>query len=296
MFYTIFKPEDFYKNFDSDYFLFAQELNQFNLENRGAFDAIQKKFIWVEEDSYRLSLMIQIRFQALLCVNTLFELIFNLVPDKNGHLPDKELIIRMNTFQELSALEIANWVNRKESKLNKLLKPIQYKNGEEKDLIYHIFYLGKPITEDLSHSVTNMIEMLKIMAKEIADTSELNSFKHGMRGVIDPRYFKILNKEYSKDLLSFDFKESISYYTHHKKEKCFTVNIKKMDPKRGYNLTVYASLLIKAIINSRKKLFHPNETKEEIISVLISDENLKQIQAYSTPHFSLKFSNCKKSE
>jgi hypothetical protein len=296
MFYTIFKPEDFYKNFETDYFLFSQELNRSNLENKDLFNTIKQKFSWVEEESYRLSVLMQIRFQTLLCINTLFELIFNLLPDENGYIPDKELILRMNSFQELKPSEIAYWLNGEKSKLDKLLQPITYKNGDVKELIYHLFYFGQPKTDDLAKSVSNLVEMLKVMGKEISDTSEINSFKHGMRGVVDPRYFKILNKETEEDIMNFDFSESISFYSYHKKEKCFTINYRKLAQERDYNLTVYASLLLKAIVTPRKKSFHKNETKEEIINILISDENLEQVATTSEGQFHLKFSNCKKKQ
>lgn len=204
MFFDMFKPEDFYQNFDTDYFLFAQEINRVNLDNRELFESIQKKFPWVEEKSYRLSILMQIRFQTLLCINTLFELIFNLLPDDNGYIPDKELILRMNMFKELKPSEIANWVNGKESKLDQLQKPIEYKNGEVKELAYHLFYTGKAKSQELDESINHLLAILKIMGKEIADTSELNTFKHGMRGVIDPKIFSLLSNE-KQEILKFDF-------------------------------------------------------------------------------------------
>jgi hypothetical protein len=55
-------------------------------------------------------------------------------------------------------------------------------------------------------------------------------------------------------------------------------------------------LLLKAIVTPRKKSFHKNETKEEIINILISDENLEQVATPSEGQFHLKFSNCKKKQ
>lgn len=293
MFFDMFKPEDFYRNFDTDYFLFAQEINRANLDNRELFESIQKKFPWVEEKSYRLSILMQIRFQTLLCINTLFELIFNLLPDEKGYIPDKELILRMNMFKELKPSEIANWVNGKVSKLDQLQKPIEYKNGEVKELAYHLFYVGKAKSQDVDESIIHLLEMLKIMGKEIAETSEINSFKHGMRGVVDQKFFSILNKETKLDLLKFDFSEAISFYSYDKNENCFTMNIKSLDLERNENLTVIASLLMKAIINPRKKIFHQNEKKEEIINVLITEDLVQKLSSSSLGHFSLRFSNCK---
>jgi len=67
-----------------------------------------------------------------------------------------------------------------------------------------------------------------------------------------------------------------------------------LDLERNINLTVYATLLMKAIINPRKKIFHQNEKKEEIINIMISKENLKQVAETTSGTFHLKFSNCKK--
>lgn len=296
MFHTIFKPEDFYKNFDSDYFLFAHEINQANLENRALFESIQKKFPWVEEKSYRLSILMQIRFQTLLCINTLFELIFNLLPDKNGYIPDKELILRMNKENALSPLQIRNWVNGQKSDLEALQRPIEYKNGEVKELAYHLFYLTESKSEKLDESILHLLNMLKVMGKEIADTSELNSFKHGMRGVIDPKKFSLGSKDKDRELLKFDFSEAISYYNYHSDKKCFTMHFKSLDLERNINLTVFATLLIKAIITPRKKLFHENEKKEEIINVFITEELVQKLSTPSKGHFNLRFSNCKEKE
>lgn len=293
MIFDVFKPEDFYRNFETDYFLFAQEINKENLDNKKLFETIQKKFSWVEEKSYRLSILMQTRFQTLLCINTLFELIFNLLPDHNDYIPDKELILRMNMFNELKPSEIANWVNGKESKLDALQKPIHYKSGEVKELIYHLFYLGEPKSEKLDNSISHLIEMLKLMGKEIADTSELNSFKHGMRGVIDSKTFSLLGEK-KQELMKFDFKEAIHYYQYHSGKKCFTVHFKTLDLERNSYLTVYATMLMKAIVTPRKKLFHINEEKEEITSVHITEENVKQVASASSGSFHLKFSNCKK--
>ena len=191
-----------------------------------------------------------------------------------------------------SSLEISNWVNGKESKLDAFQKPIHYKSGEVKELVYHLFFLGQPKSPDLEQSVSNLIEMLKIIGKEIADTSELNSFKHGMRGVIDPKFFSFLGAD-KEELLKFDFKEAIHYYEYHKDKKCFTVHVKTLDLQRNTNMTVYATMLMKAIVNPRKKLFHKNENKEEITSIHLTKENIKQIASNSPGTFHLRFSNCK---
>lgn len=293
MFFTIFKPEDFYKNFDTDFFLFAQEISRANLENKNLFTSIKEKFNWVEEDSYRVSIKMQIRFMNLLCINTLFELIFNLLPDNDGYIPDKEVILRMNRFKELKPFEISNWVNGRKSVLDKLLDTITYKNNEINEVIYHLFYLGQPRTEEVISSVKILIQMLKEMGREISDTSELNSFKHGMRGVIDPRYFKILNNDTGMDLLKFDFKESVSYFTYHNKEKCFSINYSALDSDRDYTLTFFASMFIKSIVTPRKKLFHKNEKKEEIVKFFFTEEHLEKVVSHNKPYSFLKFSNCK---
>lgn len=91
----------------------------------------------------------QVRFQTLLCINTLFELIFNLLQDTDGYIPDKELILRMNKSIEFSPSEIANWINGAKSKLDKLNDPIEYKNGKVKELSYHLFYLTKDKSDEI---------------------------------------------------------------------------------------------------------------------------------------------------
>lgn len=89
------------------------------------------------------------------------------------------------------------------------------------------------------------------------------------------------------------FKEAIHYFQFHSDKKCFTVHFKTLDLQRNSNLTVFASLLMKAIINPRKKIFHKNENKEEIINVFITEEIVKSLSSNSKGHFHLKFSNCK---
>lgn len=293
MFFDMFKPEDFYKNYNPDHFLINQELFKLNLGSPEKSHLIKSKFPWIADDSIQYSLKMQVRLNTLLCINSLFELVYNLLPDGSDYIPDKELVLRMNKEQQFTSLDLTYWIKGGVSKLEALNHTITYSDGRIGDVISHLFYFGRRNEGKVAESTAYIMLILKELAGEISNTEELNAFKHGMRGVISSNFFKIKDKENQKDLLNFDFSNSHSYYTFHKKGQCFSMNFKSLDLERCYTHTSFATLLIRNIILPRKHLFFKNHP-EEVTSYFFTKEHVDLIAKSSLGLKSMTFSNCKK--
>ncbi len=273
----IFKPEEFYIGFQLNYFDYRQVNNKYllNLGDQGIAKLIQPILNGSKEEFLK-SVRADIRLTFLLCVETLFELIFALLPDKNGKIDDKSLILRLAQKTQHQE-DIRNFYQGEKSRLDSLDLNLSHSNGKQGTVLRHIFYYSlwkEELNKDIDSSLEVIKNSLKIVAKELTNREELNSYKHGLRGIPFLKSFMIVQKEDPSKKLKFNIDDSVTIYSFNKKTKSHEFLTKSFDSERDMLLTHHTSLLINNIIQLRKSLL-PSERNKDYPVFLFEKEGLE---------------------
>ena len=118
--------------------------------------------------------------------------------------------------------------------------------------IYFIMLLKKKkIRPGLNETLEAIKHALHLLATELIDTAEYNSYKHSLRSIPAFSEFAFAKADTREIVVSFDAKNSITYFQE-LKNNGFTYHTKVFDTARDYRMTLLASNLIYNIIMFRR--------------------------------------------
>ena len=250
----VYTAKQFYDYFQVNYFDYKQSNNEFLL-NRSSEDmkSLCEDVVGYDEKAYKRAIKIDIRLTYLMAVDTLFELVFALLPDTKGNLRDKDIVSTLTSGKQYYS-ELREYVNGRPSRFDILENQVNYTGGKSCTALRYIFYDGLFETEyedEIIESVAAISDALKFFAKEInGNRTELNAYKHGFRVV--PFFSNISFKDLKTGKgFEIDMSESISFLTENKVER--TIHAKPLDYKKDIALTVYVTHLINNIIAIRQR-------------------------------------------
>ncbi|AZQ59835.1 hypothetical protein EJ994_13890 [Maribacter sp. MJ134] len=227
-----------------------------------------KDIVGYDEKSYKRAIKIDVRLTYLMAVDTLFELVFALLPDKKGNLRDKEIVSTLSSGKQYYS-ELREYVNNRESRFDILKDQVNYTGGKSCTALRYIFYDGLFETEhekEIVESVDAISEALKFFGKEINENrDELNAYKHGLRVVPFFNTMSFKDPKTGKGL-EIDMSESISFLTENKSER--TIHAKPLDYKKDIALTIYVTHLINNIIALRQRQLTTAKNFQTSISAL----------------------------
>lgn len=262
----LFKLEDFYSTFQVNFYDYKQLSLKYILENTSQVGLTEKILEYKNEDFIR-AIKSEIRQTYLHAIETTFELIFALDPDKNGQLDEKEIVVKLSRakFPYDRINSIAE--NPKEA-LSFLDRQVKLTNDKLVSVGHFIFFRGL-YNEDLQPKISLFLENIKIgletMAKDFKDRREYNNYKHGLRPVHALREFGIINPETKSSLLKWDLKDSMTFFHEDKKSGEVSFITKVFDTERDLKMTTLCSDLIWNIISLRKYAFESKWKKMEEI-------------------------------
>ncbi len=256
----MYTHKEFYKNFQVNYFDYKQCSNEHLLSlDYEKLASIAGQLIDYDAKAFRLALKMDVRMTYLLSIDTLFELIYALLPDKKLQLMDKKIVEQLNRKNQY-VFELIKYMDGKPSNFRKLLDTIIYTNDKSSSVMRYLFYLGIFETEHedkIQESVIAYGEAIKFFGKEILESrDELNSFKHGLRLIPFIKELHIADQENRSNKLSIKVEESLSFQTSNKTIK--TLHTKSLDYKRDLSLTYFVSNMIYNIITSRRYKYVDN--------------------------------------
>lgn len=270
--------KDFYRNFQINYFDYKQSSNQYLLRlSEEELSSIAGKMIDYTDEEFRRALKIDVRLTYLLAIDTLFELIFALLPGKKLELMDKEILNQL-TKGNPYLKDLQNFLNGKPSGFDRLKYTIKYTKGKQCSVLRYIFFDGVFET-DTEEKIVDTIEVFKnaimYFGREIIDNrEEMNSIKHGMRVTPFLKHVSLTNPDNKEDKLILDMEETISFQT--KKKDIRTIHLKQLDYKRDIQLTYFVSNMIFNLISIKKHIFSDNRKKEQYTLMLFPKDSLQK--------------------
>ena len=275
----MYRPEEFYHGFQVSHFDYKQLNNRFllNLPDEEIKKLIQPVVNGSKEEFLR-SVKGDIRLTFLLSIETLFELIFSLLPNEKNQINDATLIYRLVEKKPYYE-EIRKFSKKEKSKLDWLKKDINFNNGRKVPFLRHIFYFGlwkDEIVESVEKSLPVIEDALRILAQELSNREELNSYKHGLRSIPFMKSLILAEPETLKEKIKFDMGDSVTIYSHNKRTGVREFLTKQFDPERDMALTHVASNLINNIIQPRKALHKKGKSEDTLPIIFFFDEDLKK--------------------
>lgn len=284
-------PEYFYKGFQLNHFDNKQLSNQFLLElSDEKIKEITKHVLNSSVRDFKRSVKIDIRLTFLLAVESLFEMIFGLLPNKNGLIEDKYLLYNLSK-PSYNSEDIRNYANNEKSKLDFLHEKIKYKDGRLSIFMRHVFYFGIQAVErenEIESSISTLEKTLRILAKELSIRDELNSYKHGMRGI---NFFKkLIMKSVDKpdSTIEFGVDESVTVFSIDKQTNSPAFFVKSLDTSRDIELTTITANLIYNIIYLRRVYFYPG--KELPLFFIYNDDQINAASKENVQIQNLRYS------
>ncbi|HMG66460.1 MAG TPA: hypothetical protein VK588_02205 [Chitinophagaceae bacterium] len=238
-------------------------------------------------EDYRRSLRIEMRANLFHAIETLFTLYFCLQPDKNGVVNDAGLFQNLNkrNFYYNGIKKIAE--NPEES-LKILDQIVKFGDLEMKFGQYLFYYGAKP--EKLAGHLETSLEAIKhalhLLAIELNDTTEYNSYKHALRSVPAILEFAFVKPDTMEVITAFDTKDSMTYFQE-LKENGFSYVTKVFDSERDHRMTLLASNLIYNIIMFRRACIVKDLPL--MAAGFFSKESVDQCAIHSTDSY--KFTN-----
>ena len=274
----MYRPEEFYHGFQVNHFDYKQLNNRLllNLSDE-EIQKIIKLVVNGSKEEYLRSVKGDIRLTFLLSIETLFELIFSLLPNEKNQINDTTLIYRLVEKKPYYE-EIRKFNKGEKSKLDWLKKDFNFNNGQKAPFLRHVFYFGlwkDEINESVEKSLPVIEDALKILAHELSNREELNSYKHGLRSIPFMKSLILAEPETLKEKIKFDMDDSVTIYSHNKKTGVREFLTKQFDPERDMALTHVASNLINNIIQPRKTLYKKGKSEDTLPIIFFFDEDLK---------------------
>ena len=259
--------KDFYDSYQTNYFDYKQSCNKSILDKTTEeLIVIADGIVDYDEKSFRRTIKMDTRLTYLLAVDTLFELIFALLPNKNRELMDEKIIEQLSRKNQYFP-ELKKFIVGKPNEFDKLKYVITYTGNKSCSVLRYLFYNGLFETKyekEILESVDAMENAIPFFCGEIINNrEELNSFKHGLRVIPFFNSLTLGNPETSH--IKFDMIDSITFQTQDKTTR--TLHTKPLDYARDIALTLYISNMIHNIIVLRRSKQKP-PLKQESTSVM----------------------------
>ncbi|MEP1095920.1 MAG: hypothetical protein ABJG78_12465 [Cyclobacteriaceae bacterium] len=270
------QPKSFYEGFQINHYDIKQINNKYLLDmSDDEIEKVTSKLIKSSKEEFLRSVKMDVRFTYLLAIETLFEIIFALIPDDpklNDHQILRFLTKRANHYEDIRC-----YANSEPSKLDTLDGKAVLNNGEESSLWHYMLYLGLGGDEyrtSIDESLKAIQKALKLFAKDLSDRDELNGYKHGLRGIRHMVSFQTSPKgSPEKQYLNFHTNDALSFYSFDSKSEEHVIKTMEFDSDRDINMTHLASNILYCIIEPRKYIYG-NKIGEEIRYIYFKEEDL----------------------
>jgi len=272
----IITPELFYKNYQVNYFDYKQLTLKAALESPEE-ETMRGQVLGYDKSDYKRTLKSSIRQVYFHSIETLMELVFALMPNKEGIIEDDKIYFNLlNSKHAYKKLE-----KHVENNFEVLDKKV-FVGDKEITLGHYIFYHGFYVIEK-KENIEESLEAIKIgltsLAKDFIDRDEYNSYKHGLRVLPTLMKFKLAREDDLSTLKEWDLSDSMSYYKRTKNTNEIKISTKVFDTKRDIEMTSVCSNLIWNIITLRRYRFC--QQKEEFKILFFGEEEIKKSRKHN---------------
>lgn len=272
----ILTHEIFFNSFQYNFFEYKQSSIEYLMERSSEeLKEIAGGTANYSEEDFKRGLKMDARLTYLLAVDTLFELVFALLPSKKLEIMDEKIIDQLNRNNKYFP-ELVKLLSDKPNDFKKLKYTINYNDGYSCDVLRYIFYDGLFNTEfekDISTSMIVMHEAILFFAKEALDNrAEINSYKHGLRLLPTFGSLIISNSSDKGKNVEFDLKNSIAFQTKNKNTK--TIHSIPLDYKKDVQLTYFISQMLHNLFQTRRRKYRKAENNEGTFFVAFTENSL----------------------
>jgi hypothetical protein len=274
-------PKIFYSTFLVNYFDFKTTYLKSALNHYKEFH-LEKIILQYSEKDFLLTIKSDVRQTLFQAIETVFEILFALVPDKDGYTADTE-ILRTLSKGEFHYKEI-NKIAEDKATLDFLDKEVQLTDGNKVSVGQYIFYFGLHLLDDIKAKISESLEAIRnglyVLAIEFSDRDEYNCYKHGMRIIPALTFFKLMRADNNNQIVNWDLSNSMTYYKEDAKENKMEFVTKVFDTERDLNLLRLCSDLLWNVIKIRDVAFNklPKSSSEEFpIEILFFDKDLVSV-------------------
>ena len=156
------------------------------------------------------------------------------------------------------------------------INPISDFNGEKVKFGQYLFYYAfkqEKFPAGLNKSIEALKYALVLLASEMSDTAEYNSYKHSLRSIPAYTEFALANPDTMEIVMKFDTKNSMTYFQE-LKDGGYSYNTKIFDTERDFKMTLLSSNLICNIIMFRRASIVRDLPK--IVLAYYSKENVEK--------------------
>ncbi len=263
----------FLSKFQINYFDYKQESLSYILVNHSNLN-LKDKIIGYNKDEYINAIKGDIRQTYFQAIETFFEIFFILLPTVEGKINYniiENLGPKNNTYSKIRGIHESDNIN------NLLDAEITFKGEKTISLGEFIFYFNlhneTKFKEQISESLFAIKYAIKLLAKDLSDRSEYNSYKHGLRVMPFLSDLAISEIDSNKDSLNWDISDSMTYYTYDKEKQTGIYTTRLFDTKRDLKMTSLCSNLLWLMIRLRDSSFNKaSKNNKSIVEVLFFDK------------------------
>ena len=259
----------FFGNFQRNYFDYKQNSLKFLLDNYSKI-GLEEIILEYKDKDYITAIRSDIRQTFFQAIETVFEIFFALLPDKNGIIISDKIIERI-TLSDLPYTNIRRIAENIDS-LDILNGDIELPNGKKISIGEYVFYFGVSQNVRNKNNILESIGAIKyalnILAKEFSDRTEYNSYKHGLRILPALQKLSVCDVETMEKEISWDLDGSMTFYSYDKKTNESIYTTKTFDSDKDVRMTSLCSSLIWNMIKLRDIAYNwekkYNDSKFEI--------------------------------
>lgn len=249
-------PKIFYSAFLVNYFDYKTTYLKHALSNYKKFQ-LENILLQYADKDFLHTIKSDVRQTLFQAIETVFEILFALTPDKDGFTADKD-ILRTLSKGEMHYKNI-NQISEEPEALDFLNKDVLLTDGNKVSVGQYIFYFGLH-KADLHEKIQPSLEAIKkgllILSQEFSDRSEYNCYKHGLRIIPALSFFKLMRADNNNQIADWDLSDSMTYYKEDLKEKKIEFVTKVFDTERDFNMLRLCSDLLWNMIKIRDMAFN----------------------------------------
>lgn len=283
----IFDPKIFYQTYLDDYHKIKASVLSKILEDLSKYEV---DFFGYELDAegrgaFEKTLKSDLRQTYFHSIETFFEIFFTLNPKGKTHFDDVNILINLTNSDWRKSYNKIEEIASENKALDFLDEMIEF-NNQKVSIGHYLFYFGtfgwensKPgFMDKLNESIDAIKFGIRIIAKDFVDRDEYNSYKHGLRLIPVAAEIAFGEPDTFEKIVSWDLKDSMSFYGKTKSKDEVKIITKLFDSKRDCQMIIFCSNMISNMIFFRNIALNKESVIKKMDKVGIPFFGKKEIE------------------
>lgn len=274
----IFDPKTFYQSYQKDYHKIKASYLKGLMDNMSDFEStlFGKGVDDEDREEIRRTLKSDLRQTYFHSIETFFELFFALNPKDQKKLDPDNVLFRLTYSRGSETYDKINEIAKNNLTLEFLDEKIEYLDHTI-SIGQYIFYPGifsknkfpPEVFEQIKESIDAIKYGVKIIAKDFVNREEYNAYKHGLRLIPASKKIMLADAKTMDVKIQWDISDSMSFYLKTKYPNELKVVTKLFDFERDYQMTLFCSNMIHAMVFYRRLMYRFKGDKEKFDQIPI---------------------------